>query len=281
MGDVMADRFRKFISLEMSLSDPSKGQTLRTFAAKMVFISISLSILVSFAVISIGDFVRVLPVPLWEAISYSVLMAWIVGGSVAGVLCMVLGNAIRQLRESHAEFERLSRTDTLSGLANRRAFNQSFDEVQDDASLAIFDLDRFKSINDSFGHPAGDLVIKRAATAIADVFGEFHCVARLGGEEFAVIVRGGRRRDRIALIEMARIRVACLTVPFEGRQVQTTVSVGVADIAPDRSKHDTFAAADKALYMAKASGRNRVCHEEDLPLSQAFEELKAALLVAS
>ncbi len=277
----MADRFKKFVSLELSLSDPSKGQTLRTFASKMVFISISLSVLVSFAVISVGDFVGALPVPLWEAISYSVLMAWIVGGIVAVILCLVLSHAIRQLRESHAEFERLSRTDTLSGLANRRAFNQSFDEIHSDASLAIFDLDRFKSINDSFGHAAGDIVIKRAATAIADVFGEFHCVARLGGEEFAVIVRGGRRRDRLALIEMARVRVACMTVAFTGRQIQTTVSVGVADIVADRSKHDTFAAADKALYVAKASGRNRVCHEDEVPLSQAFADLKASLLVAS
>lgn len=277
----MTDRFRKFISLEMSLSDPSRGQTLHTFAVKMVFISISLSILVSFAVISIGNVLNILPVPLWDAVSYGVLMAWIVGGIVAGILCMVLGNAIRQLRDSHAEFERLSRTDTLSGLANRRAFNQSFDEVQNDASLAIFDLDRFKTINDNFGHAAGDLVIKRAATTIADVFGEFHCVARLGGEEFAVIVRGGRRKDRVALIEMARIRVACLTVSFDGKQIQTTVSVGAADILPNRSKHDTFAAADKALYMAKAAGRNRVCHEQDLPSSQAAGELNATFMAAS
>ena len=275
----MTGRLRKFISLEMNLSDPTRGQTLQSFAAKMVFISISLSMVVSFFVILMAEFFQVLPVPLWNAVSYSVIMAWIVGGIVALILCSVLGNAIRQLRQSHAQFERLSRTDTLSGLANRRAFNQSFDEVETDASLAIFDLDRFKSINDNFGHVAGDMVIKRAATAIADVFGEFHCVARLGGEEFAVIVRGGTRKDRVTLIELARIRVACLTILLGGKQVQTTVSVGVADIGPERSKHDTFAAADRALYVAKSSGRNCVCHEDEV--AHAVEELNAALLVAS
>lgn len=277
----MTERLRKFISLEMSLKNPSGGQNLRTFATKMVFVSIILSLLVSSAVIALGAFLRVLPLPLLEALGYSVMMAWIVGGLVTGILCTILGNAISKLHESQAEFERLSKTDTLSGLANRRAFNQSFDEIEDNASLAIFDLDRFKAINDGHGHAAGDLVIKRAATAIADVFGEFHCVARLGGEEFAVIVRGGCRKDRVILIELARIRVSCLTVNFEGKQLQTTVSVGVADIGPSRSKYDTFAAADKALYLAKASGRNRVCQEEDLPISHAVEGLKTTLMVAS
>ncbi len=277
----MTDRLRKFVSLEMSLSDPGEGQNLRTFAAKMVFISIILSVLVSCVVIAIAGFFNVLPLPLLEALVHSVIMAWIVGGIVTGVMCSVIGKAIRKLHASHAEFERLSKTDTLSGLANRRAFNQCFDEVENDASLAIFDLDRFKGINDNHGHAAGDIVIKRAAAAIEDVFGEFHCVARLGGEEFAVIVRGGKRKDRLILIELARIRVSCLTINFNGTQLQTTVSVGVADIEPSRSKHDTFASADKALYLAKASGRNCVCHEEELQLSQAVDQLKSTLLAAS
>lgn len=277
----MTERLRKFVSLEMSLSNPGDGQNLRTFATKMVFISIILSVLVSCVVIAVASFLQVLPLPLFEALGYSVVMAWIVGGIVTGMLCSVIGTAIRKLHESHAEFERLSRTDTLSGLANRRAFNQSFDEVEDDASLAIFDLDRFKRINDNHGHAAGDIVIRRAAAAIEDVFGDFHCVARLGGEEFAVIVRGGLRKDRLTLIELARIRVSCLTINFNGTQLQTTVSVGVADIEPSRSKHDTFAIADKALYLAKASGRNCVCHEEELSVSEAIESLKSTLLAVS
>lgn len=277
----MAKNLKTFISLEMSLSDPREGQNLRTLATKMVFISIILSVLVSCAVLAVASFFHLLPLPLFEALVYSVVMAWIVGGIVTGVLCSVLGSAIRKLHESHAEFERLSKTDTLSGLANRRAFNSSFDEVEDDASLAIFDLDRFKRINDSHGHAAGDIVIRRAAAAIEDVFGDFHCVARLGGEEFAVIVRGGLRKDRLTLIELARIRVSCLTINYNGTQLQTTVSVGVADISPSRSKHDTFAIADRALYLAKASGRNRVCHEEELPVSQAVEVSNTLLLAAS
>ena len=277
----MADGFAKFISLDMSLSDQGRGQTLRSFAMKMVFISISLSIVISLAVILIGSALGLLPVRLAEAVSYSIAMGWIVGGLVAGILCTVLAKAIRQLRESQAEFERLSRTDTLSGLANRRAFNQAFEDIQNNASLAIFDLDRFKSINDNFGHSAGDLVIKRVARAIEDVFGDFHCVARLGGEEFGVIVCGGERKDRVALIEMARVRVACLSVNFEGNLLQTTVSVGIAEIEPSRSKHDTFALADKALYIAKAAGRNRLCHSDGFARVERNETVSMALQAAS
>ncbi|MGV1870112.1 GGDEF domain-containing protein [Agrobacterium rosae] len=277
----MTERLREFISLEVSLTDLGEGQDLRGFTTKMVFISIILSLLVSGIVIAVANSLNLLPLPLLEALMYSVAMAWIVGGVVTGILCWVVAGAIRKLHASHAEFERLSRTDTLSGLANRRAFNQCFDEVESDASLAIFDLDRFKGINDNHGHAAGDVVIKRAAAAIEDVFGEFHCVARLGGEEFAVIVRGGIRKDRLTLIELARIRVSCLTINYNGTQLQTTVSVGVADIDPSRSKHDTFALADKALYLAKASGRNCVCHEDELCVAQAVENLKSTLLAAS
>lgn len=276
----MTERLRKFISLEMSLTDPGEGQTLRTFATKMIFISIILTVIVSCIANAVAAYLGLLPLPLLQALSYSVFMAWIIGGIVTGILCAVIGSAIRKLHASHAEFERLSRTDTLSGLANRRAFNQCFGDVEDDASLAIFDLDRFKNINDNYGHAAGDIVIKRAAAAIADVFGEFHCVARLGGEEFAVIVRGGTRKDRLILIDLARIRVSCMTINFEGTQVQTTVSVGIADIEPSRSKHDTFAAADKALYLAKASGRNCVRHEMDTPV-HSVEKMPSALLAAS
>ncbi|KQQ61247.1 hypothetical protein ASF69_02215 [Rhizobium sp. Leaf311] len=277
----MTERLRKFISLEMSLTDPGEGQSLRTFATKMIFISIILTLIVSCVANAVAAYYGLLPLPLLQALIHSVFMAWVIGSIVTGILCSVIGNAIRKLHESHAEFERLSRTDTLSGLANRRAFNQSFDDVETDASLAIFDLDRFKSINDNYGHAAGDIVIKKAAAAIADVFGEFHCVARLGGEEFAVIVRGGARKDRLTLIELARIRVSCMTINFEGTQVQTTVSVGVADIEPSRSKHDTFAAADKALYFAKSSGRNCIRHEMDMSAAQSVEKLQSALLAAS
>lgn len=276
----MTGRLKKFISLEISFDDTSNGKTLPVFTVKMVFISIILTILVSCTVLYVGHSLNVLPLPLWEALAYSVLMAWLVGGCVTVLLCMLLGHAIRKLSQSHAEFERLSRTDTLSGLMNRRGFNQCFDEIDNAASLAIFDLDRFKAINDRYGHPAGDLVIRKVAMAIADVFGDLHCVSRLGGEEFAVIIRGGEPQHRVALVELARVRVSGLSIAFETGEVNTTVSVGVADIEPHRSKHDIFAAADRALYFAKASGRNRVYHEDDLSMDNNIESLKASLRAA-
>lgn len=277
---VMIGRLKKFISLEISLNDTSDAQTLPVFTGKMVFISIILTIVVSVVVLSIGHFFQMLPLPLWEALAYGVLMAWLVGGCVTMLLCMLLGHAIRRLSQSHAEFERLSKTDTLSGLMNRRGFNQYFDDVDCAASLAIFDLDRFKAINDCYGHPTGDVVIRTVATSIAEVFGGVHCVARLGGEEFAVIILGGLPQDRVALVELARVRVSSLSIAFEAGEVNTTVSVGIADIDESRSKHDIFAAADRALYFAKASGRNRVCHEHELSVANNIESLKASLMAA-
>jgi diguanylate cyclase (GGDEF)-like protein len=267
-GGEMAERLKKIISLKISLSDLQKPRAVYLFVGKMIFLAISLAILVSLVVIYLANTFGLLPIPFHQALAYSIVMSWLVGGVVTVVLSMIAGSVIERLSQSHAEFEMLSRTDTLSGLLNRRAFDEIFQAIDGDASLAIFDLDRFKSINDRHGHSAGDVVIRDVATAISAVFAG-HTVARLGGEEFAVIICGGLDTERLALVEQARLRVASMSILFEDGEVNTTVSVGVAEIEPGRRKEKIFTSADRALYLAKAAGRNRALHENDVPVANA------------
>jgi diguanylate cyclase (GGDEF)-like protein len=277
---MMSGRLSRLMAIDLSLDDPLSGANLNKFAAKLVFVSIILAILVSLAVLCVAFYLRLLPVPLLEAVSYSVMMAWLVGGGVAVILSLVLSDAFTSMALSRARFEEMSRRDGLTGLLNRRAFNQCFEETENEASLAIFDVDRFKGINDSFGHSVGDQVIKTIAACISETFGTTHAVSRIGGEEFAVIIRGGNFKDRFTLAELTRLRIAKLRIDMGGRVLSPTISVGVAEITAERSKNDIFQVADQALYLAKSAGRNRVYHESELS-DPSVNLLRSSLLAVS
>jgi diguanylate cyclase (GGDEF)-like protein len=279
-GCMMSGRLSRLMAIDLSLDDPLSGANLNKFAAKLVFVSIILAILVSLAVLCVAFYLRLLPVPLLEAVSYSVMMAWLVGGGVAVILSLVLSDAFTSMALSRARFEEMSRRDGLTGLLNRRAFNQCFEETENEASLAIFDVDRFKGINDSFGHSVGDQVIKTIAACISETFGTTHAVSRIGGEEFAVIIRGGNFKDRFTLAELTRLRIAKLRIDMGGRVLSPTISVGVAEITAERSKNDIFQVADQALYLAKSAGRNRVYHESELS-DPSVNLLRSSLLAVS
>jgi diguanylate cyclase (GGDEF)-like protein len=210
-----------------------------------------------------------LPLPIFEAMRFGVLLAWIIGGTVSGALAVLVGFSIHRLAVSRAEFERLSRTDTLSGLLNRRAFTEVLNTAKDGASLVIFDLDRFKTINDRFGHASGDAVIVAVSRLFSDAFTGENVIARLGGEEFGVIIHGGDTAERIARVEEIKEQIAEQSIAIEGGSVKITISAGIADIGGDRKTEAVYAAADKALYLAKTLGRNRVMHERER-LSQVW-----------
>jgi len=126
-------------------------------------------------------------------------------------------------------------------------------------ALVIVDLDRFKSINDLHGHPAGDAVLKEAAHRIAGAIRTVDRAARIGGEEFALILV---QTDRAAALEVARRAIAAVaTEPIAaggGLMLTVTASAGVAELPSDaRTAGELFASADRALYAAKEGGRNR------------------------
>jgi diguanylate cyclase (GGDEF)-like protein len=253
----------KWISLQADLGNFHQREAIYVFSLKMSFLGVILSSGIIVLVLPLLNLAGLLPLPLADAIRYGVVLSWLFSGVVCGVLAIVSGFAIHNLAVSRAEFEQLSRTDTLSGLLNRRAFTEALDSIEEDASLAIFDLDRFKAINDRFGHSSGDAVIVAISKLLTDIFGGDSLVARLGGEEFAAIVCGGSAEDRLARIEDVKATVFKSVITIDSGEVNITISAGVADIWPGRKREAVYAAADKALYLAKALGRNRIVHESE------------------
>ena len=171
---------------------------------------------------------------------------------------LAVGFAIHDLGVSRAEFEQLSRTDMLSGLPNRRAFLDQFDRCNREKSMLVFDIDRFKSVNDTYGHTVGDEVIARVAETLMEVFpGQCTC-ARIGGEEFAIFCVDMPFATFAAYCDMARLKVAATSMETQDNRFCVTVSGGLARALPDQKFGEVFSRADKALYAAKTGGRNRI-----------------------
>lgn len=263
---------KRWVSLQVDLGNFNGREAIYGFALKMTFRAVLLAFVLSIAALPICYQLGIMPLTVPEAIKLSVAFSWLFGGAVSGALAIVTGQVIHELSVSRTEFERLSRTDMLSGLLNRRAFNEELDRMNGQASLAILDLDRFKSINDRHGHRAGDAVIMAVAEVLREVFKEPHVVARLGGEEFGVIIHGGGIAQRIALVERARNLIASRAVSCDGQTISTTVSGGIAEFAPDLRAEAVYSAADRALYLAKANGRNKVLHDEGVEASAAWSK---------
>lgn len=255
------DILRKWVALQVDLGSFDSRAAVYNFALKMTFRAVLLAFVFNIALLPLGYALGLVPLSLADAVKLSVACSWLFGGAVSGALALLTGHVIRDLTVSRAEFEHLSLTDMLSGLRNRRAFNAALADTGAGASLAILDLDRFKAVNDCHGHRAGDEVIKAVAEVLREVFGDQHLIARLGGEEFGVIVRGGGVAQRIALVERARNLVEARAIHCDGVAISTTVSAGIAEFGPERRPESVYSAADRALYQAKAGGRNRVIHE--------------------
>jgi len=188
---------------------------------------------------------------------------------------LAVGFAIHDLGVSRAELEQLSRTDMLSGLANRRAFLDQFDRCEADKILLVFDIDRFKSVNDTYGHMAGDEVIVGVANMLSTVFADRAVCARIGGEEFAVFSSDMAFGEFAALAEIARTRIAGMRIATRHAELGVTVSGGVASALPGQQFGEAFSRADKALYAAKTGGRNRiVLSYEDAPQDHNLDHAK-------
>lgn len=213
--------------------------------------------------------------PLWATLSLSTV-------TISEQVVLVIGiNDITERKRLEEELKRRATTDSLSGLANRAHFMERGEqELQrtrrygHDLSLMMLDIDFFKQINDSFGHPAGDQVIRSIAEIALACLRDTDLIARMGGEEFAILLP---ETDLTATLEAAeRLRLAIeehmVTTP-EGHRIRFTTSIGVAQYTEhDSGISDLLKRADKALYNAKHQGRNRVRQYNDnkagdLPLS--------------
>jgi two-component system cell cycle response regulator len=128
-------------------------------------------------------------------------------------------------------------------------------------ALVVFDLDHFKEVNDTYGHPAGDEVLAGVARLVTGLIRAEDVFARVGGEEFAVICRGTDREQALVVAERMRRTIAGHQFSVEGKTIVIAISAGVASLPEQRitDAQALVAAAEQALYEAKRTGRNRVC----------------------
>ena len=177
-----------------------------------------------------------------------------------------------QVRRELDEYKRIANTDSLTRIANRRAFDERLAATYNNSTLlpvtalVLADIDNFKKINDSYGHPVGDKILATVASVIRanvrkDVF-----VARSGGEEFALIVEGNTADEVMIICE--RVRRALETRTFRNSRSgvdygPVTISIGFAVGSQASDPGELYASADTALYYAKNGGRNRTVFFEE------------------
>lgn len=166
-----------------------------------------------------------------------------------------------ELLKLNRKLEHMATTDGLTGLANRRVFEQALahqlavlSRHQTPVALVLIDVDHFKQINDTHGHPEGDKVLTAVAGALADDIREIDVAARVGGEEFAIIMPDTRQAEAAAVGDRLRRRIAGLT----STPAPVTISLGVAEAVRGEDVSSLFARTDNALYIAKNGGRNRL-----------------------
>ena len=210
-----------------------------------------------------GSFVRSETLP-------SVIIIAMLAALIMAFIAARFGAVFSALQTSEAENRHLAKHDRLTGLLNRSGFDgvlhAALAKVRERPfSLLCLDLDKFKIVNDTYGHPAGDAVLKTLAVRFADRVAGCGVVARLGGDEFIVIVDHTVSRTDVMALANALIVDAQVPVPFEGQLLCVGSSIGVA-FAPEHGKiaREIVHLADQALYLAKNRGRNRVQTADDL-----------------
>jgi diguanylate cyclase (GGDEF)-like protein len=183
-----------------------------------------------------------------------------------------LASTIRELEDSRKALAEQAITDALTGLKNRHLFHtqaeQNLAECRrfgKDMSVLLIDIDHFKRVNDSYGHLAGDHVLVNVAMQLAHVVRGADTVARFGGEEFAILLPETNRLGAAVLGERIRNAVENEEFVVNGRRVAVTVSIGIATLAAEivESIDQLLDIADRRLYLAKNSGRNRICISDD------------------
>ncbi len=191
------------------------------------------------------------------------LRSWAVAVMLAFALAFPIS---RSAAKAHLELyrakmvaEELARTDQLTGLLNRRALMDAAPTFcRSVLALVIADIDRFKFVNDTYGHVVGDDVIRTVAQRMANELSDLGLLARVGGEEFALLSSGSSLDDLMERLSAVRDRIASTPIMSRGTAVRVTISAGVALAQNSEGFDQLYSAADHALYSAKAAGRNCV-----------------------
>ena len=185
-------------------------------------------------------------------------------GEFLGDLWLYRDISERKARER--ELRRLATTDTLTGLPNRRYFLEHmgqeisrYQRYQAHSAVLMLDIDYFKSVNDNYGHAAGDAVLRQFAGIVQQSLRKVDLAGRLGGEEFAILLPGSDREGALTFAERLRKQVEESPCLHEGESIAYTVSIGIAMLnEQDKTCDQPLSRADARLYLAKQNGRNRV-----------------------
>jgi diguanylate cyclase (GGDEF)-like protein len=260
----MISRLRNWIVRRIALGGFSRRQDVLFFALSRTLWTTVAAVALNFGVYQLfgrlGIFnISVPPDPVADTI-----VTAFVAGPISFLAYYIVGSAILDLAVSRNEFELLSRTDPLTGLMNRRAFVEVIAAMDEPYVLALFDIDRFKAINDTYGHGVGDQVLIEVSHMLRGAFGAENTVARLGGEEFGVVLRQASRQETVATVDLFREQLARRLFVADGASIPVTISAGVSQGNGKFTYSMLLTNADKALYLAKASGRNRVVHADEI-----------------
>lgn len=196
-------------------------------------------------------------------LQYSTSTVWVVNTITQGASFSIVGVLVVVARKSYLIAHERSRTDSLTGLLNGRAFRDEAarlialcDRHQRAVTVAYIDLDHFKQVNDRLGHAAGDHVLARVATAMVDASRETDVVARLGGDEFALLLPETDAKGAAIVLERVRANVALI---LADAPLPVTTSIGaVISSVGQRDIAELLKLADKQLYVSKGTGKNRV-----------------------
>lgn len=173
---------------------------------------------------------------------------------------------IKQINYIYTRTKYLSITDELTGLSNRRCFDNTLEKeflralrYNNKLTLVMFDIDHFKTVNDTYGHPCGDYILKEVSNAALQTFRKTDTVFRFGGEEFVVILTETDIKQSEIPLERFRKTIETLDLTYQNQQINITVSIGACQLDQSIGNREEFLQkADNALYDAKNSGRNKV-----------------------
>lgn len=235
-------------------------------------IGIGLVILAWFAQMEELNFSSVLQPEYWT--KSDKLLAATLAVLLAGLfhfLVIIYPNHIHHQKERRLAAEKANRLETmamndgLTGISNRAYFDaalvayfEEFNKTGAAFGLFLMDLDNFKKINDSHGHSAGDMALKKVSEQISILAREYDVIARVGGEEFAIIAPYATGADLQVIGERYRKRIENLELNWDGKTMPITISVGIASNQKAETANAIYQLADKRLYEAKDQGRNLV-----------------------
>ncbi|OYX67565.1 MAG: hypothetical protein B7Y95_22830 [Rhizobiales bacterium 32-66-11] len=246
-------------SLRMLLFFPSVGAIFLIFGGIAAWIAIAAALAI-FAVAVMTNHVAVTPL---AATTFAITLGFT--GVCFHVFSIQARRALETVSQQNAALDVAARQDTLTGLLNLRAFREAIDAHFADAragdpfALAFVDVDEFKSINDRYGHAGGDTILIAVAHTLKAAVRGADVVARIGGEEFAILMPRTELPDALGVAERVRAEIQGQAFALAAEALTVTVSMGVT---VSRTPHCTvdamLQAADMAMYAAKAEGRNRV-----------------------